>query len=61
MPLQPASYDGGWGFWRGEGDLFHTAHALLALHQVKSRGFLVSDEVMERGLRFLEGHTSKQR
>ncbi|MBP9015068.1 MAG: hypothetical protein KBH15_01005 [Candidatus Atribacteria bacterium] len=48
------SYDGGWGFWGEEGDLFHTAYALLALHQAKNRGFLVSDEAIERGLRFLE-------
>ncbi len=48
------NYDGGWGFWGNEGDLFHTAYALLALHKVKERGFLVSKEVIERGLSFLE-------
>jgi len=53
------NYDGGWGFWGGEGDLFHTAYTLLALHQVKNRGFLVSDEAIERGLRFLEDNASR--
>ena len=53
------SYDGGWGFWGGEGDLFHTAYTLLALHKVKERGFLVNAEVIERGLSFLTQEISR--
>jgi len=49
--------DGGWPWWDGpRSSALVTAYVALALVEARDSGYLVSDEVIDRGIRYLQAH-----
>ncbi len=44
---------GGWGWWRGDGNIYITAYVLHGLTLTEQAGYDVDDEVLERGFTWL--------
>jgi uncharacterized protein YfaS (alpha-2-macroglobulin family) len=47
--------DGGWGWWQNdESDLFITSYVIFGLAKAQKAGFIVDEEVLQRGVRYLQ-------
>lgn len=47
-------YDGGWGWWQNDdSNVFNTAHALLALVLAREKGYLVSENALQKAKQYL--------
>jgi uncharacterized protein YfaS (alpha-2-macroglobulin family) len=53
-------FDGGWGWWiNDKSDPFLSAYVLLGMIEAERAGFMVDDQVMDRGVDFLQGSLVK--